>query len=257
MIITTARKPSREMEAEAQEIGQRYDIPYLIRGNSNLNQLIEAHNIVLLLSREHLSCHTAGGQLFLHPNMAAVRIKLLRQGKPDKMLDVMDIHADDSVLDCTAGLCSDSLVAAYQVGDGGKVVALEKSLPVYIVVRHGLDYYSGPERFRDLAQGINLIHADYREYLRQLPAKSFDIVYFDPMFDVPVMETSALLPLRPLASHQPLDPTDISLAARVARKKVVVKQRSFFNFASLGLQRIAGSQNRKISYGVLEVTERP
>lgn len=251
MIITTARKPSLCIEKEAMRISECYSIPYVARGNMSLDDLRRTDDIVFLLSREHLSCLTRAGQLYLHPNMAAVRIKLLKQGKEDKMLSIMDLKPGDSVLDCTAGLCADSLVAQYRVGNQGRVVALEKSLPVYIVVRHGLEQYSGPERFRDLSAGLELIHADFREYLTALEPNSFDVVYFDPMFDVPVMETSALLPLRPLAWHGALYPSDIELAKRVARRKVIVKQRSFYDFTKLGLEKAPGADNRKIAYGVL------
>lgn len=254
LVITTARKPSRAIEIMAQDLGRRYNIPYIVRGNQRLDSMIEEHLTVLVLSRERLSCHTRAGEFFLHPNMAAVRIKLLRQGKEDAMLRVMGIQPGDSVLDCTAGLCADSLVAKFGVGAGGKVVALEKSLPVYIAVKYGQEQYTGPERFRDLAAGIELIHADYRDYLAALPGRSFDIVYFDPMFDNPVMEAAALLPLRPLAWHQPLTRADIALAARVARRRVVVKQRSFFDFSQLGLKPASG-QNRRVGYGVMDVEE--
>jgi len=109
-IITTARKPSNDLMFKAQTIGQQYGIPYVFRGNLSLKTLIQQYSTVLLLSRERLSCHTQAGELFLHPNMAAVRIKLLRQGKEDKMLNVMGLQPGDCVLDCTAGFCADGLV---------------------------------------------------------------------------------------------------------------------------------------------------
>lgn len=253
-IITTARKPSKEIVAEAKGIGRQYDLPYVTRGNQSLDSLIEQYSTVLLRSSQRLSCHTLAGEFFLHPNMAAVRIKLLRQGKEDIMLRAMDLRPGDSVLDCTAGLCADSLVAKYRAGQGGRVVALEKSLPVYIVAKHGLDHYSGPQRFQDLAAGIELAHTDFRDYLAALPEKSFDVVYFDPMFDRPVLKASALLPLRPLAWHQPLVQADMDLATGVARRRVVVKQRSFYDFSQLGLA-LASGQNRKIAYGFLNLEE--
>lgn len=253
-IITTSRKPGGDIEARAMCIGRQYALPYLPRGNQSLDALIQQHSTVLLLSSERLSCHTQAGEFFLHPNMAAVRIKLLRQGKEDIMLRAMDLRPGDSVLDCTAGLCADSLVAKYRGGEGGRVVALERSLPVYIVAKHGLENYSGPERFQELAAGIELVHADFQGYLAALPEKSFDVVYFDPMFDSPVLKASALLSLRPLAWHQPLVKTDIDLAARVARHRVVVKQRSFYDFSQLGLE-LASGQNRNIAYGYLNLEE--
>jgi len=252
-IITTARKPAPDLVERAQGIAQTYSIPYVSRENLNLETLLKTYEIALVLSRERLSCFSAGGEFFLHPNMAALRIKLLRQGKQDKLLQAMNLQPVDSVLDCTAGLCADSLVIRY--GTKGRLVALEQALPIYLVAKYGLENYSGPARFKDLAQGIELVQADYRNYLQNVASKSFDLVYFDPMFDAPVMEAASLLPLRPLACHRPLTRADIQLAARVARRRVVVKQRAFFNFSSLGLTPFAESQNSRIGYGILDVKD--
>lgn len=253
LVITTARKPGAQMEAEAREIAQGQGLTYHPRGNRSLDSLIAEYGRVLVLSNRGLSCFSSKGELFFHPNMAAVRLRLLHKGGRDKMLDICGLGPGDSFLDCTAGLCSDSLVAKYQVGERGRVLALEQSLPVYLVMAHGLQNTRIP-RFRELAQGIELVNADFRNILPQLPQRSFDVVYFDPMFDVPVMEASSLLPLRPLAVDQPLTQKDIALAAAVARKRVVVKERVFFDFSQLGLTR-AGGVCRKTAYGVLDLEE--
>lgn len=249
MIITTARKPNRALEEWAGEIARTHGIPFVPRANRSLESLLEEDQVVLVASRERLSCHTAAGELFYHPNMAAVRLHLLRQGVEDKFLNTCGLVAGDSFLDCTAGLCADSLVAKCRVGEGGRVLALEKSLPIFLVMAQGLKK-NGPVRFRGPARGIELVHGDFRSLLPELPPASFDVVYFDPMFEAPVLQASSLLPLRPLAHEEPLTPADIALAARVARKKVVVKERSFFDFSRLGLTP-AGNSNRKTAYGVL------
>lgn len=253
MIITTARKPTVFIEQEARRLAAAHAIPYHPRGNRNLESFLSEFQAVLVLSSDNLSCFTGAGQLFFHPNMAAVRIHLLCQGGQDKMLEICALAPGDSFLDCTAGFCADSLVAKFRVGEGGTVVSLEGSLPIFLVMDYGLKNYPRPN-FRHLTQGIELVHADYRTFLRQLPPKSFDVVYFDPMFTAPVMQASSLLPLRPLAWDRPLDPEDIALAARVARKRVVVKERSFFDFTALGMS-AAGGKNRKTAYGVLEIKE--
>jgi len=253
LAVTTARKPSKEIEKEAIEIASAYQIPYIPRKNQSIESLINEYEMALILSDRHLSCLTHAGELFFHPNMAAVRIRLLRQGKEDKMLNICELSPGDSFLDCTAGLCSDSLVAKYRVGEKGSVLSLEHSLPIYLVMQHGLKN-TNPPRFQEPARGIELVHADFRCFLPKLPPRSFDVVYFDPMFDVPVMEASSLMPLRPLACDLPLTREDIALAARVARRRVVVKQRSFFDFSRLGMTQ-AGGPRRKTAYGVLDIKE--
>lgn len=251
-IVTTARKPSEEIRARAMAISQASGYPYLERGKFNLDELIALHDSFLLLSTEGLSCYTKeGGRLFFHPSMAMVRLKALRKRGNDLMLEAMALSPGDRVLDCTAGLCSDSLVAMWGTGEEGEVVALERSPLIYWVVRHGLEHYQGSQRIMGLSRRITLINKDFREYLRDIPPESFDVIYFDPMFDAPVQSSSSLSPLRPLACHDSLTPLDIALAARGARKRVVIKQRSFFKFAQLGLHEIIGGKTSPIAYGVL------
>lgn len=252
-VITTARKAAAILQHEAQRIGATWNILYIPRKNLSLEALLAAHGQVLVLDSQGLSCHTKQGRLFFHPNMAAVRLRQAMSGQEDKMLAAMELKPGDKVLDCTAGLCSDSLVAAWRVGDNGTVTALENSLPIYLVVLHGLRCYRGPKRFGQLPGRIDLRLANFREFLARQPDASFDVVYFDPMFDVPVHQASSMAPLRPLATYIPLAPGDIEQARRVARKRVVVKQRNFFPFAALGLEQVVGSPNRKIAYGVLTV----
>jgi hypothetical protein len=252
-IVTTARKPNEDLKARAMAISQASGYPYLERGKFNLEELLELHPSFLLLSNEGLSCYTKdGGRLFFHPSMAMVRLKALRKRKGnDLMLEAMALSPGDRVLDCTAGLCSDSLVALWGTGEEGELVALEQSPLIYWVVRYGLEHYHGSDRIMELSRRITLVNKDFREYLREIPPDSFDVIYFDPMFDAPVHASSSLGSLRPLACHDALTPADIAMAARAARKRVVIKQRTFFKFAQLGLHEIIGGKTSPVAYGVL------
>jgi hypothetical protein len=59
--------------------------------------------------------------------------------------------------------------------------------------------------------------------LRSLPDKSADIVYFDPMFRIPVEESSSISPYRFIANPEPLSLEAVTEAVRVARRKVILK----------------------------------
>lgn len=253
MIVTTSRKPSQENIEKASATARAFGLNYVPRRNQDLASLISDQRPVLVFKASSLSCYTTAGELFFHPNMAAVRIRSLRDGGEDKMLTVCGLAPGSSFLDCTAGLCSDSLVARYRVGEQGTVLALESSLPIYLVMHHGLRNIKLPV-FQKLAAGIRLLHGDYRSILPGLAPRSFDVVYFDPMFHAPVLSASSLQPLRPLACNQPVTPEDITMATRVAKKLVVLKERSFFDFSKLGMVR-ATDAKRKIAYGVLEIKE--
>ncbi|MBQ1913638.1 MAG: protein-L-IsoD(D-D) O-methyltransferase, partial [Selenomonadaceae bacterium] len=91
------------------------------------------------------------------------------------------------------------------------------------------------------------------DFLREQPDKSFDVVYFDPMFRHPLMESENLNPLRAVADHRPVSLEAISEAKRVARHRVVLKENSrSLEFARLGFTKMAGGQYSKIRYGVYE-----
>ena len=69
------------------------------------------------------------------------------------------------------------------LGDRGSVTALEKSTALYEIGRAGIESYQDKDpALTDAVRRIYLIHADFKEYLKNIPEKSFDVVYFDPMF---------------------------------------------------------------------------
>lgn len=51
----------------------------------------------------------------------------------------------DSVLDCTLGLAADAMLAAYTVGEAGRVVGLEANPNVAFIVRQGMQTYDTAE----------------------------------------------------------------------------------------------------------------
>ena len=159
------------------------------------------------------------------------------------LLRVGALVARDRLLDCTFGLGADALFAARVVGPGGKVVAIEKSLPLFAVA-------SEPLR-QPWAEGfapIDLRHADSAELLPLLEAKSFDVVLFDPMFGRPNRSSNAFGMLRRYADSAPLTAQMLTDARRVARRWVVIKgSRYSKDFKKLGLV----AEPRSLSRGVL------
>jgi hypothetical protein len=86
-----------------------------------------------------------------------------------------------------------------------------------------------------------------------LADRSFDIVYFDPMFRAPILKSSNVNPIRTLANMQPLTAEAIQQACRLARKKVVVKDAAGSSeFARLGINTIVGGKYSSISYGIID-----
>jgi hypothetical protein len=168
------------------------------------------------------------------------------EGEPDTFVRVAELRRGDAVLDCTLGLAQDALVASLAVGPEGRVVGVEKSLALYALVSEGLKGYElGPDSCR-----VEVVHADASEYLRSLPARSFDVVCFDPMFARPQKAQPGFDVLRRFAEHAPLTPEALAEGRRVARRWVVVKgSRYSDDLKKLGLSPEPGSRYTEVAWG--------
>ena len=101
---------------------------------------------------------------------------------------------------------------------------------------------------------IRAVRADHAAYLAAMPDKSVDIVYFDPMFRLPIAESSGLEPLRNVANPAALSEAAVREARRVARRIVVLKEnRDSGEFERLGFEWVKPKKTSKIAYGVITV----
>jgi 16S rRNA G966 N2-methylase RsmD len=185
--------------------------------------------------------------------MSALRIKEIKSGKDDTMINAMNLQPGQRLLDCTLGLGSDAIVASYVLGKEGVVVGLESSPIVAAIVRHGMQTYRKAAReVLDAMRRVVVQNDDHRRLLEVLPDNKYDVVYFDPMFRLPQMKSSGINAFRPLADHRPLTPEIISQAMRVAARRVVVKDSKRGSVLhKLGFKRFEGGKNAPVIYGIM------
>ncbi|WP_223066276.1 class I SAM-dependent methyltransferase [Paenibacillus caui] len=257
MIITTGEHESPRTVARAQALARESGAAYARRSGRSLNELrsrYEDNDVLIILENGVRLAGAAGNPMEFHPSMSYVRAKRLLKGEKDSMLEAACAVPGDLIVDCTAGLGADSIMFALGAGGKGKVIALESSFPLYLLLREGLQtYQSGIPEFNKALQRIEARHTEHLEGLRSMPDKSADIVYFDPMFRDPTLESSSLSPLRSYANAAPLRQEAIAEARRVARKTVVLKEkRDSGEFERLGFETPARSRS-KITYGVMHL----
>jgi hypothetical protein len=254
--VTTAIRAGRAEKERAAALAESLDCPYVKRGRLNLGEVCRQAGTagVLVVSRERVKLVYAGREFFFHPGLAKLRIREIIAGKTDQMVKAMDLRAGDHVLDCTLGLAADALVAGHVVGDSGRVTGLEAVPVVAMLVRWGLEQHrTGGGPLAAAMRRVEVLAADHREYLPVVADGSFDVVYFDPMFRVPRRASSVMEPLRPLAESAPLDPGAVAEAVRVARRRVVLKERRDSpEFRRLGFERVVGGRYSPVAYGVIE-----
>lgn len=256
LIVTTIHKPTPDVVATAATFAARLGAPLVERGRASLETLLARHgaDTALVAAKSGPVVHTVGGEYFFHLSMAELRIKNLRDGKPDHMITAMNLAPGMSVLDCTLGLATDAVVASFVVGEKGGVQGLEASPLIAAITGHGLASFACDHPDVNAAlRRITVACADYGAVLPGLPPASYDIVYFDPMFRAPVHTSASLRPLRCLADPRPVTSAAVEAARRVARRRVVIKEgRGSAEFFRLGFTTLVGGKYSSVHYGVIE-----
>lgn len=258
-IVTTTHKPDEASIGYAKKIANELKVMFVERERRSLSDLREQYNCenVLVVKNLSLVLHTELGEYSFHPSMSVPRIKAIREGKTDHMVEAMSLREGDMVLDCTLGLGSDAIVASFVTGSNGNVVGLESAPELAYMVKKGMTEYEGERKaLKDVMNRVNVICTDYLSFLREQPDKSFDIVYFDPMFRFPRARSSSMKPLRSLVNSEPVSLEAVKEAIRVARKRVVLKENWFSKeFERLGFTKAAGGRYSPVAFGIIERQE--
>ncbi|KYZ77609.1 hypothetical protein AXX12_03145 [Anaerosporomusa subterranea] len=256
LVVTTVYEPTLSEIEQAKEIAVFLQLPYVKRGRRSLGNLRKLCQIdtLIVAADSGPKISTPDGELFFHIGMAALRIKNFRDGKPDHMAAAMELSQGVSVLDCTLGLGTDAIVASMLTGERGAVIGLEASELIAFITGWGLANLSAEANDITAAmRRIDVISADYRQYLPTLPDNYVDIVYFDPMFRRPVHRSSGIRPLREFADTGCLLEADLRQACRVAKRRVVVKEtHGSPEFKRLGITTLVGGKYSSVQYGVIE-----
>ena len=252
--VTSNKNDNKILKEQARVWAQQLQVPYIKRyENGSLDAMLEDYHVdaLLIAGKKGPQLYSREGMLLYHPGLGKVRWqRVVQRHETDNFLTALDIRPGQRVLDCTVGLAADALLASQAVGKSGKVVGLEASLPLWFLTSRGVISYKSkfPELVLDL-QRIEVIHAEASDYLKTLREDSFDAVYFDPMFRQPVRKSSEMVPLRPLAFHEPLTLEMVELAMNVA-PRVVIKERSVEILKEYGCTEFVGTKYSAVRFGI-------
>ncbi len=257
MIITTGQKVNATLIAKVKQLSEQLQLPFVARRDRSIETLYNDHQTdqLLVVLKETIKWYRKGDAhpFFFHPGLSVVRIKRLLRGDNDIMIKACQINPGDSFLDCTLGLAADAIVASYAVGEKGKVVGIESEPLLAFLVEVGLKQVEEFPELDQAARQIEVLQGHHLDILATLPDNSFDVVYFDPMFRQEIKESTSLQLLRSYANVSPLLPAVIDQAKRVAKKRVVLKERNIsVEWERLGF-RMMKRENMGIAYGILEI----
>lgn len=256
MIVTTGGRYNEQTLAKSKDIAMRYELDFVMRRKLSVKDLISRYNDdVLVVGNDDLSIATMSGSgaLKYHPNFSMVRAKRLLNNKNDALIDAAELKPGMSFLDCTMGLAADSVIASLAVGTVGQVTALEQSFILYLLAQEGLSSYdTNIELINDAMRSIKIVNQNHTDYLKKLPDNSFDIVYFDPMFDEEITDSQSLRLITEVTHTENLSQTAVTEAKRVAAKKVVLKDHfRSSRFTQFGFEQQV-RKTSKVHYGVIK-----
>lgn len=225
MLITTSFRANEQTIETAKALAKDMHGEYIERRKQSVKQLAIKRGDVLVVGKERFEWYQSNGEkFFFHPSSAMFRVKRVLRGEKDPLIEAAQLKPGDSFLDCTLGLGSDAITASCATGANGKVTGIEKNPVTALLVREGLSTWETGVREADEAmKRISVISGDSIEQLKKLPDRSYDIVYFDPMFEETIQESASMMPLRHAAEHHFSHETAVKEAMRVARKRVVLK----------------------------------
>lgn len=253
LAVTTSKDPDPATVARAQALAERWSLPFLTRRSATPEQMLaERARALLVVMRERAELQDASGRFTWTPGMAQLRLKALERGEGDSLLEVAGLREGERVIDATLGFAQDAVLAARAVGPAGKVVGVEASLPLFLVVSLGLEGWDpGPRSCR-----VEPVFGEAGAFLQQQPQKSADVVLFDPMFARPRKAQPGFELLRRHADYAPLTRSALDAAVRVARRAVVVKASRYSDeLTRLGLRPLERSRYADVAWARIDVAQ--
>ncbi|MDQ0412018.1 class I SAM-dependent methyltransferase [Mesobacillus stamsii] len=256
MFVTTAGRTDEQMTAQAKMIATELGTEFIPRKKTSVSKLQEQiKDDCLVVGKERLELFPLGEiePFFFHPNSAMFRIKRLMSGERDPLIEAAQLHEGMSFLDCSLGLGSDSIVASFIVGEKGSVTGIEASKELSYLVKRGLDTWeSGIEPINRAMRRIHVREGYSLGSLKKMEDNSIDCVYFDPMFDVSILESDGIRSLTKFAVYEGLSDELLSHATRVASKRVILKDHfRSSRFQEFGF-RVIIRKSAKFHYGVID-----
>ena len=255
--LTVSAKGGRDQVEAAMRLAERYQVPYLHRESYSQQELRSMHHldVVVTLDR-NMRLFVEEPALHWHPALALTRLRRLAEGRQDVFLSAVSLREGDSFLDCTLGFGVDMILAAQAIGESGEALGLEASPVIALLTEWGLaneapDYNRKKAPLETIARRIQVLAGEASGFLKTQPDNRWDVVYFDPMFQVAQQKSSGINSIRPLACYKPFIEGTLAEALRVCSKRVVLKERWFSPlFQQLGADRMIKTKYGPVAYGV-------
>lgn len=251
--ITTIPKPQDEIVKKAEERAKELNLPFYERVNS-CNECIKKNNLEgLIVYGKEPFFKSGEEEYYFNIGTGKLRLLQLKRGNEDRLCRLIP-KTVNTFLDCTFGQGHDSMVVSWFLGDSCKITALEKSKVLYEIGKYGIENFNGNKDIQKALKRIKLKNEDFLQYLKKSETKSIDVIYFDTMFKHPVKpDKNRIEGFRKIACYDTLTNEVFEEALRVAKKRIIVKERPFSSiFKKYKFTYIDSKKGKTVAYGVIE-----
>jgi hypothetical protein len=218
-VVVSTRKASAEAKLHAQEIAQHLDWPYEdYWGSIKKARLRHEAEFSLVVSSEEVRLSWDDGNFKHHPGLSIYRIG---NARPSPFIAALRPQWGERTLDTTLGFGRDAL----QVADRTQapLLAFERNHIIALLTHLGLDDLARRKRFRKVCPHIKVIRGDGFRFMKNCQRNQFDLVLLDPLFPRPIKGSRDMEVLHKLVSPEPFDQEVVREAARVAKRRVVIR----------------------------------
>ena len=255
-LISTSSKTNAYLIEQAKKVSQLLQMPYVPRKHQSVEALLGAHHCAgaLLITKEGPSFVTKEGVPHqFHLSMAHLRLLEIDRGNIDHLLRAVGYESVTSVLDCTAGLGSDSAVISYGCPQLTRHTAIEGHPILGYITNHGFRHFQHKEsKVTEALRHIQLVICNYQDYLEQIVPNTYDVIYIDPMFENPVYESPQFLQWRGHLLESKITPEIVELALEKSKRLVIKERKGSRLFKEIPPIKMVGGKYSSIAYGIYE-----
>lgn len=255
-LISTSSKTNTYLIEQAKDLSRLLLMPYVPRKHQSVEDLLDIHHCAgaLIVTKEGPSFVTKEGMPHqFHLSMAHLRLLEIDRGHTDNLLQAIGYETVASVLDCTAGLGSDSAVISYGCPQLTRHTAIEGHPILGYITNYGFRHFQHKNpSVTEALRRIQLVICNYQDYLKQIEPNRYDVIYLDPMFENPVYESPQFLQWRGHLLESKVGPDIVELGLEKSKRLVIKERKGSRLFKDIPPIEMVGGKYSSIAYGIYE-----
>lgn len=255
-LISTSSKTNAYLIEQAKKLSQLLQMPYVSRKHQSIEELLDTNHCsgALVVTKAGPSFVTKEGIPHqFHLSMAHLRLLEIDRGHADHLLRAIGYETVTSVLDCTAGLGSDSAIISYGCPQLTRHTAIEGHPILGYITNYGFRHFQHKNpSVSEALRRIQLVICNYQDFLKHIEPNRYDVIYLDPMFENPVYESPQFQQWRGHLLESKIHPDIVELGLEKSKRLVIKERKGSRLFKDIPPIEMVGGKYSSIAYGIYE-----